>query len=302
MDSLGEIIRGARKKKGLTTTQLAKLVGVSQGYISHLENNRKNNPSPEVIQKLSTILDIPLTDLMVKAGYIKTFGQTIKQLREENKWTLEDLERKSVNFDYGTPIYLNKNRLEHFENDLDTNPSVYELYLLAKAFDVDPWYFSTLNLKTPKKEMEDFLGTDNPPDPIGYMNNLLKYLYSNLIKASDQSERLDLVETIQATKNYKKRFIEQLNKLSANGEEVYKEDEDDYLININSSKFEKNYIINGNKITFIMPYKKDDEQSEIEFFNLQNLLYLSNKINLNGKFINDDQKEKILNAIKEILR
>lgn len=70
MSSLGEKIKEARKNKGLTTTQLAEMIDVSQGYISHLENNRKKNPSPEILQKIANVLEIPQTDLMIKAGYI----------------------------------------------------------------------------------------------------------------------------------------------------------------------------------------------------------------------------------------
>lgn len=70
MEPLGNSIKTARKMKKLTTTELAKLVGVSQGYISHLENNRKNKPSLDILKDLSTALDISLVELMTDTGYL----------------------------------------------------------------------------------------------------------------------------------------------------------------------------------------------------------------------------------------
>lgn len=55
---LGDILREARKAKNLTLRELAEQVGVSTGYISHLENSRFE-PSLAVLRKLTDYLDIP---------------------------------------------------------------------------------------------------------------------------------------------------------------------------------------------------------------------------------------------------
>ncbi|MDU4961930.1 MAG: helix-turn-helix transcriptional regulator [Sporomusaceae bacterium] len=39
--TLGEKVRRLREKAGLTTEELARRLGVSQSYISHVENNRR---------------------------------------------------------------------------------------------------------------------------------------------------------------------------------------------------------------------------------------------------------------------
>ncbi len=85
LTQLGELIREARQKKGLTTTQLAEIVDLSQGYISHLENNRKKNPSPEVLKKISSELEIPLGELLIKAGYEDMTREVLNRLNEELK-------------------------------------------------------------------------------------------------------------------------------------------------------------------------------------------------------------------------
>lgn len=69
MNSLGEVIRKARNERKLTTTELAKMVGLTQGYISHIENNRKN-PSLDIIRKLANTLNIDFYELAYFAGHI----------------------------------------------------------------------------------------------------------------------------------------------------------------------------------------------------------------------------------------
>lgn len=56
-NSLGELINISRKKKNITQTELAKLTGISQGYLGDLENNRKNVfPTFEKLNVLATTL------------------------------------------------------------------------------------------------------------------------------------------------------------------------------------------------------------------------------------------------------
>lgn len=54
---LGDRIREARKKKGLTQRQLADLIGAKHNSISDWENN-KNNPDPNTIELLMRVLDV----------------------------------------------------------------------------------------------------------------------------------------------------------------------------------------------------------------------------------------------------
>ncbi|MCM0626674.1 helix-turn-helix domain-containing protein [Lysinibacillus sp. OL1_EC] len=99
MNTLGDLIKEVRKKSGLTTTQLAEMVEVSQGYISHLENERKKNPSPDVLARIAKVLDIPYIDLMVKAGYLT--GNDLSELylkRDELKSKQAEYRNKKKEF------------------------------------------------------------------------------------------------------------------------------------------------------------------------------------------------------------
>lgn len=42
-----------RKKKGITLTDLSKKTGISIGYLSHLENGSRKNPSIEIMDNIS---------------------------------------------------------------------------------------------------------------------------------------------------------------------------------------------------------------------------------------------------------
>ncbi|OES45388.1 helix-turn-helix domain-containing protein [Domibacillus iocasae] len=68
-------IKDKRTAKGLSTYKLADLVGVSQSYLSQLENGRKDKPpSPEIIKKLSNALEVDYFELMRLAGYMDTIN------------------------------------------------------------------------------------------------------------------------------------------------------------------------------------------------------------------------------------
>ncbi len=55
---LGGILREARKARKLTLRELAEEVGVTTGYLSHIENGRFE-PSISVLRKLTEFLEIP---------------------------------------------------------------------------------------------------------------------------------------------------------------------------------------------------------------------------------------------------
>lgn len=49
-------IKEIRKNKGIKLIELAELSNLSNGYISHLENGTRNNPSYKTMQKIANAL------------------------------------------------------------------------------------------------------------------------------------------------------------------------------------------------------------------------------------------------------
>lgn len=67
----GAYLRELRKKRGLTLVDLNKLSGVSQPYLSQIENGKAgSSPSPEILRKIAEPLGADYSDLMEKAGYM----------------------------------------------------------------------------------------------------------------------------------------------------------------------------------------------------------------------------------------
>src|SRR5690625_4813474 len=67
----GSYIRKLRNDRELTIRQLELYSGVSNSYLSQLENGKRGIPSPEIIKKLSKGLKIDYNLLMIKAGYME---------------------------------------------------------------------------------------------------------------------------------------------------------------------------------------------------------------------------------------
>lgn len=64
----GTYLRNKRKEVGLTLVELSKKSGVSQPYLSQLENGKGGAASPEILKKIAIALEVPFIELGVKAG------------------------------------------------------------------------------------------------------------------------------------------------------------------------------------------------------------------------------------------
>ena len=64
---LGSIIRGARKRRGLTQTQLAERCGVTQESVSQWEDP-ENNCKESTLAKVATALGLTVDELLVEGA------------------------------------------------------------------------------------------------------------------------------------------------------------------------------------------------------------------------------------------
>lgn len=67
--TLGKKIRELREGLGMSQAQLAAQGGLSQGYLSQLENDEVHNPSAAVIFRLASALHVDPRILIAAAGY-----------------------------------------------------------------------------------------------------------------------------------------------------------------------------------------------------------------------------------------
>ena len=61
--SLGDVLRGLRRDRGLTLRDLSAAARVSLGYISEIERGQKE-ASSELLASLCGALDVPLSDVL----------------------------------------------------------------------------------------------------------------------------------------------------------------------------------------------------------------------------------------------
>lgn len=104
MSTLGERIKKARIKKGLSQEQLAQIMDTTKSTISKYELDRRE-PSMSTIQKLTQVLDVPLTVL---------FGVT-----DENGFITADLFADPDDFEFIKLLGLND---PHQRTKLFTSP------------------------------------------------------------------------------------------------------------------------------------------------------------------------------------
>ena len=71
MKSLGKTLKEARELIPLTLRQVEEATGISNAYLSQLENDKIKKPSANVLYKLASIYNIELNNLLAASGIIE---------------------------------------------------------------------------------------------------------------------------------------------------------------------------------------------------------------------------------------
>lgn len=69
--SLGKILKEARELKGISLRELEIQSGISNAYLSQLENDKIKKPSANTLYRLSELFNMNFDDLMVSAGIVE---------------------------------------------------------------------------------------------------------------------------------------------------------------------------------------------------------------------------------------
>jgi transcriptional regulator with XRE-family HTH domain len=68
--SLGELLKELREANKLTLREMEKQTGISNAYLSQVENGQIKKPSPNYLFKISEALNYPYESLMERAGFV----------------------------------------------------------------------------------------------------------------------------------------------------------------------------------------------------------------------------------------
>lgn len=69
MQELGAFIKAAREHREITIREAEEISGISNAYLSQIENGKIRKPSPDILNKLSLLYQVSYEMLMLKAGY-----------------------------------------------------------------------------------------------------------------------------------------------------------------------------------------------------------------------------------------
>src|SRR5437667_3046555 len=76
MRSLGQELQVARKLKKLSLREVETATGISNPYLSQLENDKIQKPSPQFLGKLASLYELDFQIIMEAAGYIPAGKRT----------------------------------------------------------------------------------------------------------------------------------------------------------------------------------------------------------------------------------
>jgi transcriptional regulator with XRE-family HTH domain len=60
----GERLRELRKEQGMTVKQCAALIGISQGYLAHIERGDRPTVAPATFNRICATLNVPRVHLL----------------------------------------------------------------------------------------------------------------------------------------------------------------------------------------------------------------------------------------------
>lgn len=91
--TLGQKLKALRKKNNKSLRQVQKQTGISNSYLSELENDRKENPSMDILKKLADLYEVDLSYFVASENTINSLSQDEKEFFEE---ILKDEKRKTL--------------------------------------------------------------------------------------------------------------------------------------------------------------------------------------------------------------
>lgn len=81
----GEFLKGLRKNKKLTLSNLAELTGISPSYLSRIERAERNIPNALILKKLASPLGLSPQEMMIAAGYLTRDLENISSDKYKNE-------------------------------------------------------------------------------------------------------------------------------------------------------------------------------------------------------------------------
>jgi transcriptional regulator with XRE-family HTH domain len=138
--SLGEYIKTARRRRGLSQWELSRLSGLTRSHLSRLELDSFDNPSAETFLCLAKALKIHPNDLYQAAGYIEENTRFRREGSRNADEAFIELEKLAL---FPVPVLEDSNSEMRISavNDpfgLSSNAELHIVGLYARGFSLEP--------------------------------------------------------------------------------------------------------------------------------------------------------------------
>lgn len=134
---LGDNIRRLRKEKCISINKLSELTGISLGYLSDIENNKANNPTIDILDKISTALNCSIEDLFINNDNIivhKDIPSYVDPNGESQRIVIDDLTiTKTVIYNLFNEGLINTDNIDTYAENILINALKIDLAILLKS-------------------------------------------------------------------------------------------------------------------------------------------------------------------------
>lgn len=131
-DTLGSVIKKARKENNLTLREAAKRIGISHPYLSQLENGHNYNPNNYRLKKIAYELDIPYVYLVQLSNTEVSMETSDKIVKLSKKFSIDVYNHLNTLEDFTNYIEC---FLETYINEAEKTEDINELYRYFKFVD-----------------------------------------------------------------------------------------------------------------------------------------------------------------------
>lgn len=272
MNEFGEYLRELRGDRSLR--EMERITGLSHTYLSTLEkgvdprSGKERKPTPETLKKISETLNVPYEELMKKAGYIKSLGKRVEELRIEKGWTLEEFSKKSgLSFEF----------LSLLESDKIQKVTSEIMRKLAKGFGISIAELFEEN------------------ETIAYLAMELPGLSYLSITEMSEEERKDFGRTFAENRksfNYSLEEISRKTFIPIEDLELLEKGE----LKRNLTELESSNLVHSFKLfdTQIIPDRLED-------FEIGNLILFNQNVNFKGKPLTLEARKELYEAITKVM-
>ena len=142
-ETLTEVIKMAREKKGISQRELARQINVDNSTIAKIEKGKIKQPSEFVLMKIAKYLNLDAKDLLILAGYKEI------EINNLNIFT----EKNVLNYFDTAPLYEVKQLLDYLNKEIRATKNLKILMEIYNVKNLDKMtQFTKKEIKRLKKD------------------------------------------------------------------------------------------------------------------------------------------------------